>query len=198
MMLQEFKNNWKDANGMNGIIANIHGVHYYAGGVNISIDFKSGKNTKPVSSILHLSYTSEEECYRVNTDDIQSRRFIFKNIKNIKDVVWIDDKFEFGIWKYNIHPFRSNNNTTLNWCNSSIAAETYVLCAEIWVLGTKGHQLKEDYSDYCADCKDCSGTVSGRNKYNIKFNIRPTNLQLVTKAHNSRLGNKIHDSSICV
>lgn len=198
MMLQEFKEKYTDTKGMNGIISNITAVTYFDGGVNIHINYKSTLTSKPVPSIIHINYTSEKDCWRANVNDIQSRAWFFKYTKGIHNVIWLDEKFDEAVKDFNVKWFRSNNNTTLNWCNSSTAAETYVLCAEIWVLGTKGHQLKDDYTGYCADCKDCSGTVNGRAKYNKKFNIRPTNLQLVTKSHNSKLGNKIHDSALCV
>lgn len=81
----------------------------------------------------------------------------------------------------NLHDFYTQNNTSYVFYNSRISAETLVLLGTYFLNGMVPF---DNLQGYCADCLDGSGTKKARDKYGLKFNISPTNLELVTKYEN--------------
>lgn len=83
--------------------------------------------------------------------------------------------------KGRVHNFHNQNNLSYVIYNRRIAAETLVL---LGLMFLNGYVPFDSLQNYCADVLDGSGTKKARDKYGLKFNISPTNLELVTKYEN--------------
>lgn len=159
--LSNFVEMHKDEAGLDGIISNIHEVNWFTDKVVILLDFASGKNAKGSSLIgLNIQYFDPNGSYKV------------KKGANGLHVSKLDDT-----WTHNVR---------IVYRGSSIAVETFVLAAAIWELAAKtGMGLLPTYKNMCADVLDASGSKASRNRYKLRYNIAPSNLELVLRNENS-------------
>lgn len=160
MNIKEFQKLYKDSRDINGVVANMSSANFFFDRDLCIIrgTWSTNKNGKLSVMELHLSLNDP------------TGSFYYKG--------W--DRITKHKLSYNV----PGGNTRIVLFNSSIAIETLVKIAHELCNGI----VHDNYVGLCADVLDGSGTARAREKYDLKFNIHPDNLELITHVENSRRG----------
>lgn len=143
------------------------------------------KNSKGIDYVL-ANITNVETCSLGMVIDIRFKNRLGKTDKSRLVISYDNPDGCYRIAENGkIHPFYTDNNTTYVIDNTRMSAETLVLLGQIFLSGTV---LRNSFQGMCADVIDGSGTKKAREAFGLKYNIRPSNLQMTTKIDNFKKG----------